>query len=361
MTEQGTAARGSVILASLRFNPAFVQHLVAFGKALQALDYGIVFLLDPGYDAFAELAALGRVVHETGSLQGETSSHAIFLNTAVQNLEVAGSLKRRGTRIVYVYHEPWKPRIAYLMTDGFFTEIRAAAAHRVSVPLLKLADTVILESGYALGKYGEYDGHRNRNAVYFPQIYDDEAGEGTAERAEARPYFSYIGNISRVHGFDQYVRFIRECFRRREEARFLIASRLPLPESVLRDRIIGANADRIEIRCGRPLQNHEINRCYAQSAAVWNLYRRSMQSGVLPKAFMFGTPVIASRVGSFPEYVEEGVTGRFASAKDHDGIRAALDDIRARAGEYAAHCRQAFLETFYYKARIADLEKLLAR
>jgi glycosyltransferase involved in cell wall biosynthesis len=74
---------------------------------------------------------------------------------------------------------------------------------------------------------------------------------------------------------------------------------------------------------------------------------------------MFGTPVIASVLGSFPEFVRDGWNGRFASADDCDGILSALDDIRSRQQEYAVNCRTTFLETFHSMSRLAELESLL--
>ena len=172
--------------------------------------------------------------------------------------------------------------------------------------------------------------------------------------------FSYVGNIGHVHGFDQYVDVMRESFLRRSGIRFLIASRSPLPGFVLKDKTIGSNLDRITFLCGRTLQNREINDCYAKSFCVWNLYRRSTQSGVLPKAFMFGTPVLASRIGSFPEFIRDGFNGKFACADDREGVLTILKGIRERTGEYASNCRSSFIEKFFYRSRLEQLRQLLA-
>jgi len=132
-----------------------------------------------------------------------------------------------------------------------------------------------------------------------------------------------------------------------------------LPRYVLRDPMISRHRARVETCCGRPLQTEEINRCYSESLCVWNVYRRSTQSGVLPKALMFGTPVLISQTGSFAEFVEDGVHGRFVSAQDHTAIRYAIDDIRERIAEYACNCRAKFTGTFFYRSKLADLERLL--
>ncbi len=149
------------------------------------------------------------------------------------------------------------------------------------------------------------------------------------------------------------------AFERDLDARFMIAARQPLPDFVSKDRVVGDHMHQIEIRCGKPLSNEEMNRCYAESYCVWNLYRRSTQSGVLPKALMFGAPVIASEVGAFPEFVEEGVTGRFLDGEDHEQLWKAVIEMKRNVASYALNCRRRFRETFYYRSNLSILEKLL--
>ena len=93
---------------------------------------------------------------------------------------------------------------------------------------------------------------------------------------------------------------------------------------------------------------------------MWNLYRRSTQSGVMPKALMFGTPVIASKIGSFPEFVIDGFNGRFANASDPNNVLSIANDLREKTAEYAGNCRSSFLETFFYRSRLDELRQLLA-
>jgi glycosyltransferase involved in cell wall biosynthesis len=299
------------------------------------------------------------VATDTGILALGSYTHAVFMNVSARNCDLATRLKRTGVKVLYLYHEPWKTILSYLHTDGVQSLLIGAAAHRVSLPLLKHADVIITGSQYALSVYKQKDARYNQNVCTFPLIYNDEAGRITPKMAGQKLYFSYVGNISYVHGFDQYVDVMRESFLRKSNLRFMIASRSPLPRFVLKDKTISSNFDKIKILCGRTLQNSEINSCYASSFCVWNLYRRSTQSGVLPKAFMFGTPVIASRIGSFPEYIRDKFNGRFARADDRDGVLSVLEEIRGRTGEYAKNCRQSFIDMFFYRSRLEELSQLL--
>lgn len=127
---------------------------------------------------------------------------------------------------------------------------------------------------------------------------------------------------------------------------------MPLPEDVTRDEVIAKAPDRIVVHCGRPLSNNEINLCFAQSICVWNVYRRSTQSGVLAKASMFGSPVLASDTGSFREFVDDNQNGRFLQDASPESVLEAYEDIRSNLNRYTSLSREKFLSTFYYKSQL---------
>ena len=349
----------TIALVSLRFNPAFVQHLIAYAKAVRELGYEPQFILDAAYQAFSELKDAASIRQELTCDSAGHQSHAVFLNASTKNRDLAIALKKNGTKILYVFHEPWQMSLRYLWNEGLLSGLKGAMAHHFTVPVLKIAHTVILASQNGILEYQKSDVRHNSNVAYLPLLYDDEAGQGVLNDISQKRFLSYIGNICRSHAFDRFLSFVQFSLQRDRNLSFLIASRNPMPDRLMKDRIFLRNAERIEMRCGRELSNAEINRCYAESFCVWNLYRRSTQSGVLPKAFMFGTPVIAGRVGSFGEFVQDGVNGRFAGPRDGEEIQAAATDMRINIARYASHCREAFLRTFYYRAHLQDLARLL--
>ena len=352
--------RRKAVVVSLRHNPGHYSHLVGMGKSLVDLGFEVEYLLDSPYAQVPELSAVAPVLYSSAESLKREHTHAIFVNISLQNWRVAAALKQRGARILYIYHEPWRYSLDYFVGEGLKRWLSSALAHQVSKAMLKHSDVVILPSEYALQTYAKGDVRYNCNAHSIPLMYPDEVN-GSFAVPPARKYFSYIGNICGAHGFDEYLGFMRHAFARGLGLDFLIASKRPLPPDVLRDACIRNHLHRIHIACGRPLTIPEINRYYAESFCVWNLYRRSTQSGVLVKAFMFGTPVIAGRGGSFPEFVRDGFNGRFASVGDYPAIEAAALDIRERLHEYSANCRKTFLETFYYRASLRKLERLLSQ
>ena len=347
-----------ILLISLRINPAFIQHLIAYAKAVQALGYEAEFLLDPAYSCLPELRQAARILQPEEHLEANWRC-AIFMNPSLQNLKTARQLKRFGTRILYVFHEPWQLTWRYIKDEGLKASIVAALAHRFTVPVLQAADHVLLPSQYALQVYRAKDARHNANASYLPLLYDDDFRGDLPALNSQKKYFSYIGKPCRAHGFDQFLALIRHAIRTNADIRFLIASRQPAPPALLQDPVL-CRSDRVKVQCGRLLSTDEINRCYATSVCVWNVYRRSTQSGVLPRALMFGAPTVCSRSGSFLEFVRSGENGEFVSPDDPVGIIQVYQQFQARISNYAAQCRLDFTSTFYYKAHLGQVAALLA-
>jgi glycosyltransferase involved in cell wall biosynthesis len=333
--------------------------MTAYAKALRELGPEPHFLVDPAYRRFPELENIAPITDFAGDRTALSCTHALFMNPSVENRKLAVLLKQQGARILYLYHEPWHMTLRWIIDEGLASTARFTVAHHFTIPVLKLADTVILASRYGMSEYDQSDIRYNRNRVCIPLLYDDETTATPDALVSQKRYFGYIGGLARAHRFDQYIAFMRYAFRGGLDIHFMIGSRFPLPGGILNDPLIRRNLDKLEIRCGRPLSMEEMNRCYADSFCIWNIYRRSTQSGVLPKAMMFGTPSLASRAGSYPEFITDGVNGKFADGDDVQAIAAALQDIRANPLRYAEGCRRRFLDTFFYRAQLQSIAALL--
>lgn len=347
-----------IAIISLRFAPAFASHIIAYGKACESLGLEVQYILNPQYAMFSELAAHAPTTYMSGSRPVDTRSltHALFCNISISNRRFALQLKASGVMVAYLYHEPWIRLADYLVNENMWRCVKATAAHWHSISMLKLADRVIVPSKYALDMYRRSDIRYNSNVHCVPLLFDDEA---PVPAMRERRYFSFIGSIEKSHGFDQYVGFMRYAFRNGLDIRFMIASKCALLDRTFKEKLFQDNMDRIAVLTGRPLLNQEINECYAESICVWNLYRRSTQSGVLPNAFMCGAPVIASRTGAFPEFVEDGMTGKFTEGWNHEGIAAAFNEIHRRNSHYSANCRERFRRVFYFAAHMEKLRSIL--
>lgn len=340
-----------VCIISLRFTPTCLSKLPAWGELFHALGYEVEYVLDPKYKKFEEFAKNDAAVAATdpGWSTSRRYEHALFFHPVPTNHVHARKLSNTGCKIWYFYDEPWESLGRYLGTESFFDVFKLLVAHYFSVRMLKLSHGVILLSQRAVSTYERQDIRLNRNYFKIPLLFHDDS-DGLLQ--QNRVYFSFIGNLVKAHGFPDFIQFVRYSILRKLDIRFLIASRHPLPEDLAKDETIANASDRVVVRCGRPLTNSEINLCYAQSICVWNLYRRSTQSGVLVTATMFGTPVLAADTGSFPEFVTDHQEGRLLRSTDPETILQAYEEIRGNLSRYTISSRQRFLNTFDYRSQL---------
>ena len=142
--------------------------------------------------------------------------------------------------------------------------------------------------------------------------------------------------------------------------KFLIATRSDVPERLSTVIEQCVSSGRLVVQSGIPMTNDQINRFFAQSYVVWNAYKRSMQSGVLPKAYMFGTPVIVS-TSNQSEYFEDGVHGVLISSEYSIAeFENAVLKLQLNWSDVSRNCRASFLRNFEYHALSSTFMRFLS-
>jgi starch synthase len=125
----------------------------------------------------------------------------------------------------------------------------------------------------------------------------------------------------------------------------LVAARVPDVRFVVAGRAIGGyrpptapdlpRGGRVEVLAGH-VPNGRLATLHAEAAVVVCPYRHATQSGVIPTAYAFGTPVVATTVGGLPDQVDDGVTGLLVAPNDPVALAEAivrlLTDAPLRAG-----------------------------
>jgi glycosyltransferase involved in cell wall biosynthesis len=132
------------------------------------------------------------------------------------------------------------------------------------------------------------------------------------------------------------------------KAQPLISDRIPHARILIvahgndlsRCRAMIGDSSKFEIHEGF-LQSTDTIPFFERSSLVALPYLSASTSGILMTAYVFGKPVVASRVGCLPEYVEDGVTGFLVPPADVSELAQAIirllsDDVgRRRMGENA--------------------------
>jgi hypothetical protein len=350
----------NALVASLNFHPGHFSHLVASYRLLADSGYAPHLYVHRSFNAM-DVEGEFRKINRPGELRGlGTVDVAVFWFPSLRNvLEILRLRLRFGTKVVYVNHEPWDSFASYRASGFGLRQIaKVWLISLVNLSVILLSSGVVLPSSGAYALYRQKFAWLNRNYRRIPLLFDDEEKGGTDH---GREFVSYVGTVAADHAFDRFVEFVDAAVTNEwlPGLRFLIATRSEIPE---RERAILARhlpSGRVVVVEGRPMSNQEINGHFQRSLVVWNAYHRSMQSGILPKAYMFGAPVVTLRRNG-GEFVDDHVTGVLIERNDDPvEIREAVEEIRRSPGAFARASREKFLKTFHYEVAIDDFRQLL--
>lgn len=279
----------------------------------------------------------------------------LIYNFGTENLQFVQWCRTNRIKIIYVLHEPYMG-VRELIKDGTYI-FKQATACILNYIICYKANRVMLCSDYAVTNCKKYMTVAYKKRIRFPLIFEDEY---FATNAEERKYFSLIGTYASSKGSDLFLNFIKDSVHAGYDIDFQIATRSDLShlldEPVFKTLIENG---KLKVQQGRAMTPSEINQAYRRSLCCWNGYRRSTQSGVLPNAFMMGTPVLATRQGSFEEFVKPGETGEFIDNGSMASIYEAYLKIK-RNSEYMTNmCRENFLNNFSVQSQVAKFNRII--
>jgi len=339
------------ILTSKRFNPGHISHMEANCKLLEEQGFDVRYSVNKRFLSFPDCGMQGKAASFSDWLALRRGDLFIVWYASVSvvfNLVFVRLFSRATT--VYVYHEPYTSFSSY-RAAGFsrLKTVRVIAISMVSRIICALSDKIILPSERALQAMPAAQ-RQPRRFAKINLMFADESRLVTQELA--REFVSYIGTIAEDHAFGEFVESMQACVADQAllPLRFLIATRSTVPDKhrAVIDQCVSSG--RLVLQVGRPMSNAEINHFYASSFVVWNAYRRSMQSGVLPKAYMFGTPVLVS-TNNQSEYFQEGVHGALLSVRyTLQEFQHAITWLQAEWPGISRNCRTQFLLNFEYHA-----------
>lgn len=219
-------------------------------------------------------------------------------------------------------------------------------------------DAFVVPSAFTLSKLYEY-GIPKEKLHHIPTFYN---GPVTDSEPVAEPYFLYIGRIAEQKGMWTLVKAFAK-------------SGLPL-------KIIGTSADDLEARMKQYLagRNHKIEFLGYMPFDKITAHLKQCIATVVPsewydnfpntilESFAFNKPVVASRIGSLLETVEDGVTGLTFPPGDVDALIAAtrrLADNPAESllmgSEASSRIRNVYSPEEHYKALMSLFSTLTAK
>lgn len=185
-------------------------------------------------------------------------------------------------------------------------------ADQVIVHGRSLIDTVVNELGFA------------RTDVHLiPHVAIGEPGDSPELIADDDRTILFFGRIWEYKGLEFLVRAEPQVTAEFPDVKFVIAGR---GEDLQRYRRLMTHPERFEVNDGW-ITDQERAALFSKASAVVLPYVEATQSGVIPIAYAYAKPVVATRVGGLPDMVDHGVTGLLVEPRDVDGLADAIKQL----------------------------------
>ncbi|GBD32979.1 D-inositol 3-phosphate glycosyltransferase [bacterium HR33] len=223
-------------------------------------------------------------------------------------LHVPIALAARARRVAFwcldpVHHSGAKPHLAAVYEFAKRSLLRRATSVIVACEQLKEATISkyrLAPERIVVSPHGVLDN------LAFPEI-----------RSETRDIdVLFFGRVERYKGVDVLLRALELLAARGTRTRAVVAG----PGDSVRP---AAGVERI----ARYLEDRELAALIARSKMVVMPYRDATGSQVAQCSFYYGTPVIATRVGCLPEYVEHEVTGLLVAPERPEALAEAIQRL----------------------------------
>jgi len=249
-------------------------------------------------------------------------------------------LQRGGAKVVYTVHDPDPHEEARSVWSRLMMRIENLANERA----LRLCDRIHVHSALHEKRLNErYDN------VFSRKIYVSQHGcgitdaiiQGNRVPQELRDFpcgsdalvLLFFGRIEPYKGLDVLFDALASGgFSRRVVMIVAGHGNIPQPSSPLNAELISIN---------RFVDDSEIQFLFNLADVVVLPYVSATQTGVIPLAYAFARPVIATKVGALPELVDDGATGFLVQGSDPEALRRSIEcfagdnDLARRMGEKA--------------------------
>ena len=210
--------------------------------------------------------------------------------------------ERMGSRLL----EAMLVRMAFRRVDGFLVQSKDLARQvrelRPNAPVRKV----------------------HHPAYSFFRRWDSEL-PGPGEK----PCILFFGNIRAYKGLDVLIEAFARV-RQELEAELVVAGEFYTDPRPLKERVRALGLDGEVSWTGAYVPNREVPALFRRAHVVALPYRSATQSGIVPLAYQFGVPVIASDVGGLSEVVLDGKTGLLFPPGDSDRLARLLIDYFRR-------------------------------
>ena len=347
----------NALIISLKFNYGHLSGLMGWYSMLNSLGYRASFLMDEHYSECVDEGAYDVLY----SLSPRDHYNlVVFFNISTKDWKLAGYFKKQtNTKILFVYHEPWRglgDESKRYKHDGknFVKQVGRMLCAR---SVIRASDMVICPSTKAADYYRNHEAKYNSHYTVFPLVFQDDCQEGNYRQKKL--FFSFISTANPEKAADSFFAFSKYASSKDAHIQFQVVTSTDISVYLDADIQQLIAEGRMVVRHGKGLSEAEMNEAYDNSKCTWLAYRSSTQSGVIAKAFMWGSPCIGTNVGVFGDLID-GTNGKIVSSCDaFEEILNAYYEIEANEQYYERSARQTFERVYSTEQRTNQLADLI--
>lgn len=335
-----------IAVLSGKFSIGLVSHLEAYYELISCIEYEPLLIINSKYSKYI---AEYKNIYKIKEIESLIIDILIIFNISIYDISIIKKLRKnnRKMKIIFIYHEPWRGYIKeFKRQKNMRNFIKTCGRKFLSNKILKKTDEVWLPSINGEKEYLKIDVNFNKNYFIYPLIFKDELTDTI--NLKEKKYFSYIATVDDSKRFKEFLSFIKYYNKKNDKIKFLIATKSNIDIYLDKELKFMINNGTLKVRHGVDLNNSEINAAYNKSWCVWLLYESSTQSGVLCKSFMFGTPVIASNIEAFREFLNKNNSVVIKNYNDMNEIINSANFIKDKLDLLSKNARESFIKEFYF-------------
>jgi glycosyltransferase involved in cell wall biosynthesis len=263
-----------------------------------------------------------------------------FYNTHPVNLLLARAVRQGfpGTGIVLHLHDPFKPDKTPYGTRGAW---RIRIAEFIQRRTARHADHVVFPSEYSLELFrAHYAGFPGTTHVA-PLMIPDRP----ERTVQPRTYFSMVGRMHQATGHDTFLELVNHVSEGSLPYRFALVCASDLSRYLPK---VTPQGRKLLTVVNKPLINDaEIDNVVGRSYAVLRLAKEVTQSGVVPVAYMNGTPIIARDITGLRQHVRHKHDGYLVPADCGPAdLLEAMQYVTANFAGLSDNARQSYERTW---------------
>lgn len=306
-----------------------------FSEALVTLGFSHHVMVAEGNERERDFTAFaGRVVHIVKTYPSTLQEMMFYTLTLVRPLRWLARVQRLHPTVVYATHfHPWLVLLPFLKKIMPFTFVYAVhedpyGTKEASNAWMRHIERLVFKSADAIVVHSQYVAQAVEPYLRGRKIHVLPLGAYTGACPALKPVFSstseplrvlFFGRLEEYKGLELLLSAFEIMKKNQTNATLTLCGRGELSTVFLRKaKELGVIIDR------RWIPPQEVCGILAKADVLVLPYLSASQSGVVSLGLGVGLPLIVTKVGGLPEYVEDSVNG-FVVAPTAESVAAALE------------------------------------